>query len=76
MAPYRMPALPQRAHKPHHAVWLTLPLQGLPQAFLGEAMLDRRITFADLMADNGLPSGSREPNAIYPDRRPKYNRKS
>ena len=41
-----------------------------------KAMLDRRITFADLTADNGLPSGSREGNAIYPDRRPKYNRKS
>ena len=39
-------------------------------------MLDRRITFADLTADNGLPSGAREGNAIYPDRRPKYNRKS
>ena len=30
----------------------------------------------DLTEDNGLPGGSRERNATYPDRRPKYNRKS
>ena len=38
------------------------------------AMLNRRITYNDLTADNGLPSGSGQNGAYFPERRERYVR--
>ena len=38
------------------------------------AMLNRRITYNELTADNGLPSGSGQNGAYFPERRERYIR--
>ena len=42
--------------------------------WLVRAMLNRRITYNELTADNGLPSGSRQNGAYFPERRERYIR--